>query len=100
VIGEIGQTTVRYAQGLDVVKVADTILARHKAQEKAAQALFDAGDIDRLELFAVKLGRNAAELSRLDALTNEQEALGSLEDAVMRPLVCEGLLAESLGPGR
>jgi cobalt-zinc-cadmium efflux system outer membrane protein len=91
VIGNIDRTTIRYNKWLEVLREADTILARRTEQEKAAQVRFDAGDVGRAELLSAKLIRNAAELSRLDVFISAQQALGLLEDAVMRPLTCRSV---------
>ncbi len=47
---------------------------------------FEAGSNDRTELVAARLAQTLAELEVLDAVRNAQEALGSLEDALRRPL--------------
>jgi len=89
VISQVEQAATGYAKALDVLKVAESILAQRVAQERATQRQFEVGDISRLELLTVELDRNAASLSRLQSFVGVQQALGTLEDAVMRLLVCE-----------
>ncbi|MCL5280810.1 MAG: TolC family protein [Planctomycetes bacterium] len=89
VISQVEQAAVGYSKALDVLKVAESILAQRTDQEKIAQRQFEVGDISRLELLTVEQDRNAASLSRLQSFVGVQQALGALEDAVMRPLVCE-----------
>ncbi len=89
VISQVEQAAIGYDKALDVLKVAESILAQRTDQEKTAQKQFKVGDISRLELLTVELDRNAASLSRLQSFVGVQQALGALEDVVMRPLVCE-----------
>jgi cobalt-zinc-cadmium efflux system outer membrane protein len=55
-------------------------------QEKAAQALLEAGEISRAELAALRLQLSALAVARAEALTKSQQALGQLEDALQAPL--------------
>ncbi len=47
---------------------------------------FDAGANDRTELVAARIARTLVELQILEAGRTTQEALGTLEDAMRRPL--------------
>ena len=52
----------------------------------ATRREFDAGNSDRTELVAARVARSLAELQILDAVRTAQESLGTLEDAMRRPL--------------
>jgi outer membrane protein, heavy metal efflux system len=73
---------------LALQKKTDTELLRAglQKQEKAAQALLEAGEISRSELTALRLQLSASSLARLDAVTKSQQALAQLEDALQSPL--------------
>jgi hypothetical protein len=55
-------------------------------QERAAQARWDAGDISKLQLSAVRVELNAAALARQAAWVQAQQAFGDLEDALQIPI--------------
>jgi outer membrane protein TolC len=57
-----------------------------KNQLDSLVAMYDAGEIDRIALLNAQLDYHGAELSRLTALTDLQDALGRLEDALHYPL--------------
>lgn len=53
---------------------------------KSSQAMFEAGETSKVDLAAAQLELNTAKLNRLNTLVETQAALGSLEDAVQRPI--------------
>ena len=53
----------------------------------SAQALFDAGETDRLSVLVVELENTVAERARLDVLIETQQALNALEDTLRYPLL-------------
>ena len=52
----------------------------------SAQALLQAGEIDRLALLGTELENAVAERARLDVLIETQQALNTLEDTLRNPL--------------
>ena len=48
--------------------------------------MYDAGEISKTELAALRLQLAANALSNLDAVVKAQQALGQLEDALQSPL--------------
>jgi outer membrane protein TolC len=86
VIGEIERAVAAYRVTLEKSKDADAIQTNLQKQEKAAQAMLEAGEISRSELAAQRLQLSASALARLDALTKSQQALQQLEDAMQSPL--------------
>ena len=86
VLAETDRAAAGYRAALQKQTDADALLARSQAQEKRAQAMFDAGDISKGDLVALRLQLSAAALARLDARVKSQQALGQLEDAMQSPL--------------
>lgn len=64
----------------------DALLVRLQKQEKTSRGMFDAGEISKSEMVALRLQLSASALARLDALAKSQRALGKLEDALQSPL--------------
>ena len=56
-------------------------LASQERQHRSMEALFKAGENDRLTLVSAQVELQAARLSRLEALFGAQQALNALEDA-------------------
>ena len=86
VLGEIDQAIAGYHLARAKQTDADALLGRLRQQEKAAQAIFGAGEISRGDLNALDLQLSAAALARLEALAKSQQAFGQLEDALQSPL--------------
>jgi outer membrane protein TolC len=86
VIGEIERAVAAYRVTLEKSKDAEAIQTNLQKQEKASQAMLEAGEISRSELAALRLQLSASALARLDALTKSQQAFQQLEDALQSPL--------------
>ena len=86
VLAEIDRAVAGYRASLQKQTDADTLLARLQKQEQRAQAMFDAGEISKGDLAALRLQLSASALARLDALVKSQQALGQLEDALQSPV--------------
>jgi outer membrane protein TolC len=86
VIGELDRALAGYRAALHTLETADAILVGRKLVQQSTQALFKAGEADRLALVSAQLEVDASALARLDALVKAQQALGLLEDAIQRPL--------------
>jgi len=74
---------------LSLERVADARGPVYEAAQhifEATQREFDAGNSDRTELVAARVARSLAALQSLDAERTAQESLGTLEDAMRRPL--------------
>lgn len=74
---------------------ADAIVAAERAQLATVRAQFDAGEVDRLALRSTELEGTAAELSRVDAAVELQQAIAMLEDAVQQPLAPSAVTLET-----
>ena len=86
VMGEIDRTFAGYRFALQKLETADSLLATKKKQLQSIQAMFNAGETDRLSFLSSQSELYSIALLRLDALANSQQSLGLLEDAVQRPL--------------
>jgi outer membrane protein, heavy metal efflux system len=83
-IGEVELAVASYRSALQKVSTTDAMMANLTRQEQAAERLFNAGEISRLELGSTQLELYTGALARLDALVKTQQALGGLEDAMQR----------------
>lgn len=87
VIADSEQALALYTAALKEFKEADEFLRRLQGgQEQMTGQMVDAGEGDRLTLNGVQLESSMVARARLDALNRALSALGSLEDAVQRPL--------------
>ena len=85
VIGEIDQALASYRGARRKLDTAESLLATQRKRQQAAQASFNAGATDRLELLQTQLESTNGELSRAGALIEAQTALGQLEEALQHP---------------
>jgi cobalt-zinc-cadmium efflux system outer membrane protein len=58
------------------------LLASEEDRERRMLRSFQAGEVDRPTLLPAQIERIAAEQSRFDALVQQRQALGALEDAL------------------
>ena len=86
VVAEIERSVAVYRVALQKKADTEALRANLQKQERIARAMFDAGEISKSELAALRLQLSASALARLDALTKSQQALGQLEDALQSPL--------------
>ncbi|MBI4620789.1 MAG: TolC family protein [Desulfobacterales bacterium] len=86
VIGEIDRAFTGYHAALQKLETADFLQSTMKKQLQSIQAMFNAGEEDRLSLLSNQSEFHSIKLLRLDALANSQQSLSLLEDAVQRPL--------------
>ncbi len=61
---------------------ADTLLAGEVDRERRMLRSFQAGEVDRPTLVTARLERVVAEQSRFDAMVQQRQALGAVEDAL------------------
>jgi cobalt-zinc-cadmium efflux system outer membrane protein len=95
VIGEIDRALAGYQGNLHKLELADSIVSQKKKQQASVQALFNAGQVDRLALLTGELELVSTLLSRLDAFVSTQQSLGLLEDSVQHPLDISEFLSTS-----
>jgi len=84
-VGEIDRAVAAYRLALEKAATAEAMVGELQRQERSTRALFDAGEISRLDLNVIQLQLAVIQLARLDALVKAHQALGRLEDAIQRP---------------
>jgi outer membrane protein TolC len=85
VLGEVDAAFAGYRDALQKLETADALLTDLRARVRSAQASFDAGASDRLELLSAQLELAVGQLARANAFVEMQQAVGALEDALQRP---------------
>jgi len=85
VLADIDRAVAGYRVALKKIGDTDALRTNLLKQEKAAQAMLEAGEISKADLAGLRLQLSASALARRDALTKSQQALGLLEDALQRP---------------
>ncbi len=83
---EIDRALAAYHGDLQKFEAAKSILSAREIQLQSGEAMFKAGEADRLALLSAQFEYYSAALVRLEALVKLQESLGLLEDAVKRSL--------------
>ena len=86
VIAESEAASARYRGAWKELAEAERVLKLHGGKVRLAQQTFKAGESGPLPVNSELLGSAAAASAKLAALSRAQAALGSLEDAVERPL--------------
>lgn len=86
VIGQQEQAYNGLTAALAQLESARTQLKRHEQRFLQQKKLFDAGQIDRLELILARLELHVLQSAIATAQVNAQRQLGMLEDAVQQPL--------------
>jgi outer membrane protein TolC len=84
-IGDIEKALAGYRASIQKRSDIEALRTNLFKQEKTAKAMLEAGETSKADLVALQLQLSASELSRLDALTKSQQALGQLEDALQSP---------------
>ncbi len=80
-LGELELALASYRGALTKLDTANQLLASQERQQRSVDALFKAGENDRLTLVSAQVELQAARLLRLDAVIGAQQALVALEDA-------------------
>ena len=80
-LGELELALASYRGALTKLDTANQLLASQEKQHRSMEALFKAGENDRLTMVSAQVELQAARLSRLDALFGAQQALNALEEA-------------------
>jgi len=86
VISEIDQAQAGYPAALQNLETANILLVSQEKHLQSVQEMFNIGETDRLALLHAQLELETTALSRLDTFVKAQQSLGSLEDALQRPL--------------
>lgn len=85
-IGDLDEGVARYRAARARLAKARELADAAERRLQGVRRAVELGEADRLTLLGVRIERNIAEGARLEALRAAQEALGTLEDAVQRPI--------------
>ena len=85
-IAELETALERYRAALAELEEAGKTLDLLRARDRAGRRAVELGDLEPTALLGTRLELVKAEQSRVDSLRHAEDALGSLEDAVQRPL--------------
>jgi len=91
IIGQIDSAAARYGAESEALTTANTLLAEAREREQQVTRSFQAGAVGRPSLVTSRLELAAAELSRLDVVVRQRQALGTLEDALQHPFFEPGV---------
>ena len=86
VIAEIDGALAARATAMEQVTQQDQLTQLAREQSESAEAMFNAGAMDKLELAGAQLEASANDLANLDAQVKAQQAVAQLEGAIQRPL--------------
>jgi len=74
---------------------ADALLTDLRKREETAKASFELGEISKLEYLGLRLETTSADLARIQALNEIQQAAGDLEEALQSPLDVKDWILET-----
>jgi outer membrane protein TolC len=86
IVGAIDTSLAAYQASTRELAAADALLAYARRREDKLSASFRAGQVDRPSLIMGELETAGVGLARLDAVVQQRQALGALEDALQVPL--------------
>jgi outer membrane protein TolC len=98
VLGEIETALAGYDTAREQLTAAARVVTQLDEQERRVRAMFQAGEVSRQAVAAVRVERTAAVLAQLDAQMKAQEALGRLENALQLPSDLPTPALEALRP--
>lgn len=90
IIGAIDQAAAAYRTASRSVATGNALLADDERHAGQIASQFRAGQVDRVTLVTAQLGVAATALSRFDAIVQQRQAIGALEDALQQPLFDPG----------
>jgi outer membrane protein TolC len=90
IIGAVDQAAAAYRSATQSLATADALLADAQRRQREVADSFRAGQVDRPTLVTAELEFTAIQLSRLDPVVLQRQALGALEDALQQPLFDPG----------
>lgn len=90
IIGATDAAVARYRAATRTLSTADGLLTDEQAHLREVSGSFAAGEVDRPTLVTAQLELAAIELSRFDAVVQQRQSIGALEDVLQRPLFDPG----------
>jgi outer membrane protein TolC len=85
-IGEIDRAVAAHRVAREQLAGSDSVLAAQQQQRQSVEAQSKAGAADQLDELNAELELGVATLAQLDGETKLQQSLGSVEDALQRPV--------------
>ena len=85
-LGAVDRALAAYTTARDKLATADQLLEQVRTLEMTAENQLRAGEISQLDLGLIQSELASRELFRFEALTQVQQAIGDLEDAMQRPI--------------
>jgi outer membrane protein TolC len=89
IFNDLDHALTQYQASLDAVQLSVAHLATARKQLDSQATSFTSGNTDRLALTQARADYQASEIAHLDAVVAAQQAAGSLEDTMQRPLAPE-----------
>jgi outer membrane protein TolC len=86
VIADSDKALAQYTATYATLQEASHSVAQFDEQQRAANHLLKAGEVEQFTVIAAELLTSTAERARLDALHQAQLSVGLLEDALQRPI--------------
>lgn len=92
IIGDIDQAFAVYRATTQALAKADALVAEQRRRQQEVKRAFDAGEIDRTPMALADIELSAIELARLDAVIQQRQAIGLLEDALQQRLLDKSVI--------
>ena len=86
IIDAVDGAAASYRAATQALATAEALSAGEEQRRRRVMRSFTAGEVDRPTLLIAQTEDMAAEQSRFDALVQQRQALGALEDALQHPL--------------
>lgn len=90
IIGAIDQAAAGYRTATKSLATGDLLLGDEERRARQIETSFQAGQVDRPTLVTAQLEVATTALSRFDAVVQQRQAVGALEDALQQPLFDPG----------
>lgn len=90
-IAEVDEALAGYGGAIQMFETANALLQDQQKNARAVAAAFKAGEADRLAWLSAQYQTVTAELARINALSQAQQSLGRLENALRRPIGANAL---------
>lgn len=86
IIDAIDGAVASYRAATQALATADVLATGEEQRARRTLRSFQAGEVDRPTLLTVQIESAVAEQSRFDAMVQQRQALGAVEDALQHPL--------------
>lgn len=97
-VAELDGALAGYRHAAQILRDAEALLRRQQKNERAMEAAFRTGEVNRLDWLSSRYETAVAEEARTRALIEANNSLGQLEDALRQPLGSDASVAMLLPP--